>query len=154
MTTQNKLAPIGTSSLGTLADAIRQPAQTGTLTSPPPLPPRPVTAAQSDSDEVTVLRAEMARIQAENEALRAKKTKSSTMSFKVAEKSGAISIYGLGRYPVTLYKTQMDRLFTPEAKADYQAFIEENKGNPNMKLEKPSDFVAQTPKAAEQAPAA
>jgi hypothetical protein len=35
------------------------------------------------------------------------------VSFKVSEK-GALSIYGLGRWPITLYKSQFDALFTDE----------------------------------------
>jgi hypothetical protein len=35
------------------------------------------------------------------------------VSFKVSEK-GAISIYGLGRWPITLYKSQFDALFTDD----------------------------------------
>lgn len=44
---------------------------------------------------------------AENEAL--KKALKATISLKVSEK-GALSVYGLGRFPVTLYKGQWERL--------------------------------------------
>ena len=46
---------------------------------------------------------ELERLRAENETL--KETKSDNVSFKVGQKSG-MSMYGLGRFPVTLYKSQ------------------------------------------------
>jgi len=46
------------------------------------------------------LRAELERLKAENEALKRRATKGVTL--KVSEK-GAVSVYGLGRFPVTLY---------------------------------------------------
>lgn len=58
---------------------------------------------------------------AENEAL--KKALRATVSLKVSEK-GAVSVYGLGRFPVTLYKGQWERLL---ATADQiREFIEAN----------------------------
>ena len=46
---------------------------------------------------------ELERLRAENETL--KETKSDNVSFKVEQKGG-MSMYGLGRFPVTLYKSQ------------------------------------------------
>ena len=46
---------------------------------------------------------ELERLRAENETL--KETKSDNVSFKVGQKGG-MSMYGLGRFPVTLYKSQ------------------------------------------------
>ena len=57
----------------------------------------------SDED----LKDELERLRKENEAL--KKGTSSGIRMKVSEK-GAISIYGMGRFPVTLYKEQWLRL--------------------------------------------
>ncbi|HWC97870.1 MAG TPA: hypothetical protein VG456_13995 [Candidatus Sulfopaludibacter sp.] len=54
------------------------------------------------------LQAELERLRAENEALK-KPTQRGTISMKVSEK-GAVSIYGLGRFPVTLYREQWDKL--------------------------------------------
>lgn len=45
------------------------------------------------------------------------------LSMKVSEK-GALSVYGLGRFPVTLYSGQWERLFT--AVPDMQAFMKQN----------------------------
>ena len=67
------------------------------------------------------LQAQIDRLKAENEALKQKR--SSAISMKVSEK-GAVSVYGLGRFPVTLYQEQWNKLL---ATADeIKAFIEEN----------------------------
>jgi len=52
------------------------------------------------------LQAELDRLRAENEAL---KRPRGQMSLRVSEK-GALSVYGLGRFPVTLYREQWDKL--------------------------------------------
>ncbi len=56
-----------------------------------------------DSDEE--LRAELERLRAENERL--KQSASRSISLKVSSK-GAVSLYGLGRFPVTLYVEQWE----------------------------------------------
>ena len=67
------------------------------------------------------LRAEIERLRAENEALR--KPTRGQISMKVSEK-GALSVYGLGRFPVTLYREQWEKLL---GMADeIRAFIREN----------------------------
>ena len=72
----------------------------------------------SDSD----LQAELERLRAENESLKSGRTRGA-VSLKVSEK-GAVSLYGLGRFPVTLYKEQWERLL---GQADQiRAFIAEN----------------------------
>jgi hypothetical protein len=68
---------------------------------------------------------ELARLRAENEALKKQQTaKRAELWLKVSEKGG-LSVYGLGRFPVTLYVEQWERLlgFTDEIKQ----FIEENR---------------------------
>ena len=72
----------------------------------------------SDED----LKAEVQRLKAENEELK-KKNQPGNLYFKVSQK-GAVSIYGLGRFPVTLYKEQWLRLL--DATGDIRAFIKEN----------------------------
>lgn len=57
----------------------------------------------SDED----LKAELERLRAENEALKNKSQRAVHM--KVSEKGG-LSVYGLGRFPVTLYKEQWQKL--------------------------------------------
>jgi hypothetical protein len=74
------------------------------------------------------LLAEVARLKAENEAL--KQRRSSAVSMKVSEK-GAVSVYGLGRFPVTLYQEQWLKLL---ALADeIKLFIEENRSRLKVK---------------------
>jgi hypothetical protein len=53
------------------------------------------------------MKAELERLRAENEAL--KKPARGQMSLKVSEK-GALSVYGMGRFPVTLYREQWEKL--------------------------------------------
>ena len=53
------------------------------------------------------MQAEIERLRAENEAL--KKPARGQMSLKVSEKGG-LSVYGLGRFPVTLYREQWEKL--------------------------------------------
>ncbi len=55
------------------------------------------------------MKAELDRLRAENEALKNKKSNSGALSMKVSEK-GALSVYGMGRFPVTLYKEQWLKL--------------------------------------------
>ena len=57
----------------------------------------------SDED----LRAELERLRSENEAL--KKGSARAVSLKVSEKGG-VSVYGLGRFPITLYQEQWLKL--------------------------------------------
>jgi hypothetical protein len=52
------------------------------------------------------------------------------ISFKVSEKGG-VSVYGLGRFPVTLYQEQWLRLFSEVE--NLKSFIEENKAQLKVK---------------------
>jgi hypothetical protein len=67
------------------------------------------------------LQAELERLKAENEALKAKTTRAT--SLRVSEKGG-VSVYGLGRFPVTLYKEQWLKLL--EMAEEIRRFIGEN----------------------------
>lgn len=69
------------------------------------------------------LRAELERLKAENEALKSKKPARGTLSMKVSEK-GALSVYGMGRFPVTLYKEQWLKLLS--ISEEIKKFISEN----------------------------
>jgi hypothetical protein len=64
---------------------------------------------------------ELERLRAENAQL--KRTASRGVSLKVSEKGG-VSVYGLGRFPVTLYKEQWTKLL--DMADDIQAFIRAN----------------------------
>ncbi len=67
------------------------------------------------------LKAEVAKLKAEMESLKARTSKG--ISLKVSEK-GAVSVYGMGRFPVTLYKEQWIKLL--DMADDLRRFIAEN----------------------------
>ncbi len=67
------------------------------------------------------MKKELERLKAENENL--KKRGSKGVSMKVSEKGG-LSIYGLGRFPVTLYKEQWTKLL--DMAEDIRGFLKEN----------------------------
>ena len=69
------------------------------------------------------MKAELERLKAENEALKARGSKG--ISMKVSEKGG-LSIYGMGRFPITLYKEQWTKLL--EMADDIRAFMKDNDG--------------------------
>lgn len=68
------------------------------------------------------LKAEIERLKAENEALKTG-PKRGALSLRISEK-GALSVYGLGRFPVTLYKEQWIKLLG--IADEIKSFIEEN----------------------------
>lgn len=76
------------------------------------------------SDENESAADELARLRAENEKLK-KDAKSAPkeVTFKVSQK-GAVSVYGMGRFPVTLYKEQWEKLLA--RKEDLLEFIVDN----------------------------
>jgi hypothetical protein len=67
------------------------------------------------------MKSELERLRAENERLKQKTTRAT--SLKVSEKGG-VSVYGLGRFPVTLYKEQWGKLL--DMADEIRAFIAEN----------------------------
>ena len=77
------------------------------------------------------LKAELERLRQENAAL--KKGAASGLRLKVSEK-GAVSVYGMGRFPVTLYKEQWLRLL--DKAGDIRAFIAENDAHLKAKHDK------------------
>ena len=70
------------------------------------------------------LKAELERLRRENAAL--KRGASSGIRMKVSEK-GAVSVYGMGRFPVTLYKEQWLKLL--DMAAEIRAFIAANESH-------------------------
>jgi hypothetical protein len=64
---------------------------------------------------------EIARLKAENAALLSKDKR--PLSMKVSQK-GALSVYGMGRFPVTLYREQWERLLN--SADSIKSFIESN----------------------------
>ncbi len=69
------------------------------------------------------MKAELERLKAENAALKARGSKG--ISMKVSEKGG-VSVYGLGRFPVTLYQEQWLKLL--DLADDIRSFIREHEG--------------------------
>jgi len=69
------------------------------------------------------LKAELERLKAENESLKKKSGGKIGISMKVSEK-GAVSVYGLGRFPVTLYMEQWEKLLA--LADDIRTFIKDN----------------------------
>jgi hypothetical protein len=67
------------------------------------------------------LKAEIDRLRAENESL--KKPGRGQLSLRVSEKGG-LSVYGLGRFPVTLYREQWEKLLAMTDQI--RTFMEEN----------------------------
>jgi hypothetical protein len=77
------------------------------------------------------LKAELERLRAENERLKNRGGRGA--SLRVSEKGG-VSVYGLGRFPVTLYKEQWIRLL--DMADDIRTFIAENEGKLKVKPER------------------
>jgi hypothetical protein len=75
------------------------------------------------------VQAELERLRAENAALKARGSRG--VSLKVSEKGG-VSVYGLGRFPVTLYKQQWAKLLdmADEIRAFIKAHDHELKAKP------------------------
>ena len=77
------------------------------------------------------LRAELERVKAENEALKKRGQLGGSTMLKVSEK-GAVSVYGLGRFPVTLYREQWEKLLAMSD--EIKGFIAENKDRLKVKV--------------------
>jgi hypothetical protein len=87
---------------------------------------------KNNNNDVAILaaQAEIERLKAENEKLRQAGANKAVSGMKVTEK-GAVSVYGLGRFPVTLYRGQWERLLS-QAEA-IQAFIKANEARLSVK---------------------
>jgi hypothetical protein len=69
-------------------------------------------------------------LKAELAALEAKQQRTGSISYKVSDKGG-VSVYGLGRFPVTLYYEQWLKLL--DRAQDLRDFLEENKSKLKLK---------------------
>jgi hypothetical protein len=69
------------------------------------------------------LKAELEKLKAENAALKARGARG--VSMKVSEKGG-VSVYGLGRFPITLYQEQWLKLL--DLADDIRGFIRDHEG--------------------------
>jgi hypothetical protein len=83
----------------------------------------------SDTD----MRAELERLRRENEELKQGKKRGGSLNLKVSQK-GAVSLYGMGRFPVTLYKEQWLRLL--DFSDEISKFISENESQLKTKGDK------------------
>lgn len=84
---------------------------------------------------VARLTAELEQVVAENKNLRAKADRPATTGIKMSEK-GAVSVYGIQRFPITLYQDQWPKLFA--MKDEILSFIEKyGRNGQNMLAEKP-----------------
>jgi hypothetical protein len=77
----------------------------------------------------------LARLEAENKALREQmeQRRPGQLRLKISEKGG-LSVYGLGRFPVTLYKEQWARLL--DHSEEIKKFLQENDQQLKAKQEK------------------
>jgi hypothetical protein len=69
-------------------------------------------------------------LKAQLAALEAKQQRTGSMSFKVSDKGG-VSVYGLGRFPVTLYYDQWLKLL--DRAQELRDFLEANKSKLKLK---------------------
>lgn len=77
----------------------------------------------------TAMELELIQLRAENEALKRKKEFAGS-NLKISEK-GAISLFGMGRFPVTLYKEQWLKIISMVD--ELKAFIEANDSRLSVK---------------------
>jgi len=80
------------------------------------------------------MQAELARLRAENTVLKSRS--SAGLSLKVSAKGG-VSVYGLGRFPVTLYKEQWEKLLA--ITDDIRTFMQEKDAQLKTKEDKTLD---------------
>lgn len=108
----------------------------GKRTIVPNAQPKPEAPASATAVDAAAMIAELARLREENAKLKAKKD--GGVYLKVTEQkvdeetgelkgtSGAVSAYGLGRFPITLYKSQWLRLIAAIKSGQVEKFLEEN----------------------------
>ena len=96
----------------------------------------------NDTANQAALLAEIQALRQANEVLRVKASKGNELTFKVSAK-GAVSVYGMGKWPVTLYGEQWSRLL---ARADdIRAFCDANRSALAVKGQKVEGPAADHP---------
>ncbi len=78
---------------------------------------------QPQGPSIAELQAYLETLKAENSTLRAAAATSHRVSMKISDK-GALSVYGVGRFPVTLYRGQWERILAQQDAI--KAFLEAN----------------------------
>lgn len=81
------------------------------------------TQTLSPEARLAALEAALAQARAENERLKAGVGKPRSLTYRVSQ-AGAVSVYGMGRFPVTLYQEQMIKLL--DAGDEIREFIKAN----------------------------
>jgi hypothetical protein len=83
-----------------------------------------------ESEEALMTEPSYEELKARLAEMEAKQQRTGNMSFKVSDKGG-VSVYGLGRFPVTLYYEQWSKLL--DRAQDLRDFLEENKSKLKLK---------------------
>lgn len=93
--------------------------------------------SQAVNTNNSISREEYERVLAELQATKKQIAAAVKISFKVAEDTGCVSVYGLGRFPVSLYKSQWLRFLAAigAEKTTLHAFFDANPDLPNSKEE-------------------
>ena len=102
------------------------------------------TKAVTGVSELDAMKAEIAKLRAENDKLSAKKGKAGKPTLKVAN-GGGVSVYGLARFPTTLYPEQMLTLLGMAE--EIKAFIETNAKDLKARDESKDAYFARTGKS-------
>jgi hypothetical protein len=85
---------------------------------------------QTSNNNIESVLSVLERLKAENEALKASLSKTARFTLRVSVK-GAVSVYGMGRFPITLYANQWETLISHVK--EIQDFIETNKPKLSVK---------------------
>lgn len=78
------------------------------------------------------MKEELERLRRENEELKQSRKRGGALNLKVSQK-GAVSLYGMGRFPVTLYKEQWLKML--DFSEEIRAFVKANEGQLKTKGE-------------------
>jgi hypothetical protein len=105
----------------------------GTTQSKPPAKPEAPKADPKPAAAPLTLEQQIAALMAENERLKTTTTTTTGLSFRVSEK-GAVSVYGTGRFPTTLYQEQWLKVL--DNADEIRAFIKANAASLSTKGDK------------------
>lgn len=89
--------------------------------------PKNINPANDPNTVLAELTAKLKAMEEENTKLKAQANKVSAIRLKVSEKGG-LSLYGMGRFPITLYAAQWERLLDESVIGSIRVFLKENAG--------------------------